>query len=151
MYSSTPSLSLSSTTTTPSSSPLGKSVLAQFPPDAAHAVVTAVVKSVSNRLGIGVVLPGVPTGTTATTVASTSVMESANTSSGTGLAAEAPTLNNEAQITWFMEVGNLSRHTVHETGLYMLKNMRPRSLTPFSCHTRPRLREKYQISPGCTY
>ena len=105
MYSSTPSLSLSTT----SSSALAKSVLAQFPPDAAHVVVTAVVKSVSSRLGIGVVLPGVPTGTTSTTVASTSVMESANGSSGSGLAAEAPALNNEAQITWFMEVGNLSR------------------------------------------
>ena len=105
MYSSTPSLSLSTT----SSSALAKSVLAQFPPDAAHAVVTAVVKSVSNRLGIGVVLPGVPMGTTATTVTSTSVMESANASSGSGLAAEAPALNNEAQITWFMEVGILSR------------------------------------------
>ena len=104
MYSSTPSLSPS---TSSSSSALAKSVLAQFPPDAAHAVVTAVVKSVSNRLGIGVVIPGVPTGTTPTAAG---VTEPVSSSSGAGSAAEPPALNNEAQITWFMEVGKLSWH-----------------------------------------
>ena len=106
MYSSTPSLSLS----TASSSALAKSVLAQFPPDAAHSVVTAVVKSVSNQLGIGVVIPGVHTATTTPTMGSsnppsaTSSMLPTAKSSGRGFVAEGPTLKNEAQITWFMEV-----------------------------------------------
>ena len=125
MYSSTPSLTLSTT----SSSVLSKSVLAQFPPDAAHAVVTAVVKSVSNRLGIGVVLPGVPTGTTATTVTSTNVTESASATSGSGLAAEAPALNNESQITWFMEASNLHLDKVVFTVIALPKRKGERDIS----------------------
>ncbi len=104
MYSSTPSLSLSASN---SSSGLSQSVLSQFPPDAAHAVVTAVVKSVAAQLGIGV-LPGaavVPPGPgTGGLHPSSGTGSSTSSLSGAGLGSQSPSLKNEAQITWFMEV-----------------------------------------------
>jgi hypothetical protein len=111
MYSSTPSLSLSSSS---SSSTLSQSVLSQFPPDAAHAVVNAVVKSVASQLGIGVIqgaVPSTPSVSSAVSVANVNFVvsgigSSTSSLSGAGLVGgqQPPALKNEAQITWFMEV-----------------------------------------------
>ncbi len=73
---------------------LSSSVLSSFPAESAHAVVTAVVKTVSGQLGLQI-----------------QASDPTVTSSGASATAS---LKTEAQISWFMEVRNQRKDVTAE-------------------------------------